>query len=71
MVVYHLEGHVSEIQEKIDTSLGDQIVDKEDGMDKLITYLDTIYVEDDMTEAWSKYKKFVRLEKKQEQPVTE
>ena len=71
VVVYHLEGHSSGIQEKIDTALGDDIQDKEDGLAKLIEYLDTIYAEDDMTTAWTCYKKFVRLVKKKEQSVTE
>ena len=71
VVVYHLEGHASGIQEKIDETLGDEIVDKEDGMKKLIDFLDTIYAEDDMTEAWSRYKKFVGLKRKDDEPVTE
>ena len=36
VVVYHLENHPSGIQEKIDTTLGDAIQDKEDGLEKLI-----------------------------------
>ena len=57
VVLYYLEGHPSGIQEKIDTTLGDKIID--DGLQKIITYLDTIYAEDEMTDAWTKYKKFV------------
>ena len=71
VVVYHLENHPSGIQEKIDTTLGDAIQDKEDGLEKLIKYLDEIYAEDDMTTAWTSYKKFTRLVKKKEQLVTE
>ena len=71
VVLYHLEGHPSGIQIKIDTALGDEIVDKEDGMDKLVVYLDSIYKEDEMTNMWTKYKKFVRLKKGDEQPVNE
>ena len=71
VVLYHLEGHPSQIQEKIDTALGDKIVDKEDGLQQLITYLDSIYGEDDMVDAWSKYKKFVKLKKSESQPINE
>ena len=71
VVVYHLEKHPSGIQDKIDTALGDKIIDKEDGLDKLLTYLDTIYAEDDMMEAWKKYKEFVRLKKEKDQPINE
>ena len=39
VVVYHLENHPSGIQEKIDTALGDAIIDKDDGLKKLIEYL--------------------------------
>ena len=71
VVLYHLEGHPSGIQEKIDTALGNDIVDTTDGMDQLIAYLDTIYKEDEMINMWAKYKKFVRLKKREDQPVTE
>ena len=33
VVLYHLEGHPSGIQEKIDTALGDDVVDKDDGLE--------------------------------------
>ena len=69
VVLYHLEGHSSGIQQKIDTALGEDVIDKEDGLKKLIEYLDEIYAEDEMTEAWSKYKQFVRLKKEIGQPV--
>ena len=71
VVLYHLEGHPSGIQEKIDTALGSAVEDKEDGLTKLIEFLDGIYAEDEMTEAWSKYKKFIHVKKDIEQPVTE
>ena len=70
-VVYYLEGHPSGIQDKIDTALGTDIENKEDGMTKLVTFLDGIYAEDEMTEAWSKYKQFIRLKKQIDQPITE
>ena len=71
VVLYHLEGHPSRIQDKIDTALGDKIIDKEDGMKELIAYLDTIYAEDDMVSAWINYKKFVKLKKIDTQPISE
>ena len=40
-------------------------------MDKLIKYLDSVFAEDDMTEAWTKYKKFIAVKRGKEQPVSE
>ena len=71
VVVYHLENHPSGIQDKIDTALGEKIIDKEDGMDQLITYLDSIFEKDDMADAWNKYKDFIRLKKKKDESITE
>ena len=71
VVFYHLQGHPSCIQKKIDTALGDQVIDKQDGWQKLIVYLDSIYKEDEMTDAWAKYKVFVHLKKLERQPITE
>ena len=71
MVLYHLEGHPSGIQQKIDTALGQEVIENEDGLKKIIAYLDEIYAEDEMTEAWSKYKQFIRLKKEVGQPVSE
>ena len=71
MVLYHLEGHPSGIQEKIDTALGDSIIEKPDGLEKLIAYLDSIYLQDEMVEMWEKYKQFVRLKKGEGQLITE
>ena len=71
VVLHYLEGHPSGIQEKIDTALGEEIEDQVDGMKKLIEYMDSIYAEDEMTTAWTKYKEFVRLKKNVDQPVVE
>ena len=71
VVLYHLEGHPSGIQEKIYTALGDEIVDKVDGLQKLIEYLDTIYAKDEMSDAWYKYKKFIQLKRTDQKPVNE
>ena len=70
VVVYNLEGDPSGIQEKIDTALGDQIVEKEDGMEKLIEYLDRIYKEDDMTTAWLTFREFIRVKKNESQTIS-
>ena len=73
VVLYHLEleNHPSGIHDKIDTAIGDDIVDNENGMNLLINYLDGIYKEDEMTNMWSKYKKFVRLKKSDNQSISE
>ena len=71
VVLYHLEKHPSRIQEKIDIAIGDDIIENESGLDKLIEYLDGIYGEDDMTEALSRYKEFIRLRKTKEQTIAE
>ena len=71
VVLYHMEDHASGMQSKIDTALGEEVVNKEDGMDKLIKYLDGIYAVDEMADALTKYKEFTRLTKKKSQSVTE
>ena len=71
VVLYHLQGHSSGIQEKADTALGDAVENKEDGLTKLIEFFDTIYAEDPMSEAWLKYKRFTQLKKSPDQPVTD
>ena len=70
-IVYHLEDHPSGIQEKVDAAIGPEIIDQEDGMTKLIAFLDTIYAEDEMSEAWNKYKDFIRLKRDPDQRVNE
>ena len=71
VVVYHLANHPSRIQEKMDIAIGEKLQDNDDGIKDLLEYIDTIYAEDDMTTAWIRYKRFVRLAKKKEQQVTE
>ena len=61
--VYHLQDHPSGIHQKIDTALGDDIVEKDDGLTKLIAYLNGIYKDDEMALMWSKYQMFTRLKK--------
>ena len=70
-VLYHLEGHPSGIQEKLDTALGTEVEDKDDGLTKVIKFLDDIYAEDEMSMAWSKYKQFTQLKRPVDQPVVE
>ena len=55
MVVYKLENHPSNIQEKITTQLGEELVDNEDGIEKLLAFLEGIYKKDSMADAWEKY----------------
>ena len=55
MVVYKLENHPSNIQEKITTQLGEELVDNEDGIEELLSFLEGIYKKDSMADAWEKY----------------
>ena len=61
VVVYGLEGHPTGIKEKIIVSIGDSLENAENGIDLLITFLDGIYQEDDMSAAWTKYKNFNKI----------
>ena len=42
MVVYRLEDHPSRIKEKIDTQIGNSLIDNKDGIKELISFLDGI-----------------------------
>ena len=59
--VYALRDHPSCIKEKITVNIGEKIQSAEDGIDTLITFLDTIYKEDEMAEAWTRYKNFQKV----------
>lgn len=61
VVVYGLEGHPTGIKEKIIVNIGDDLENAEDGINILINFLDTIYKEDDMSAAWTKYKNFNKI----------
>jgi hypothetical protein len=61
VVVYGLEGHPTGIKDKIIVSIGDDLENATDGIKKLIEFLDGIYKEDDMSAAWTKYKKFNKI----------
>ena len=69
-VLYNLEGHPSGIQEQIDIALGEEIVDKNDGLDKLIAHLDKVCKEDDMTISWLAFKDCIWIRKDEDQTIT-
>ena len=71
VVVYNLDGHPSRIKEKIILNIGDQIKDSDDGIAKLIEYLDKIYKVDDMADAWAKYKNFQRISRTDMVPIND
>ena len=70
VVVYNLDGHPSRIKEKIDIKIGKELEGAENGIDKLIEYLDTIYKNDDMSDAWTKYKNFQKVLRKPKQDIS-
>ena len=43
VVVYNLEGHSSGIKEKIEVKIGTELENNEDGIERLLKFLDTIY----------------------------
>ena len=53
VVVYRLEGHPTRIKEKITTQLGDTLQNNEDGIKELLIFMDSIFLEDDMADAWT------------------
>ena len=69
MVVYKLEGHASNIKEKIVTQLGDALEGEENGINILLDFLETIYGEDDMAEAYDKYVEFKSKKRKKDEPI--
>ena len=60
-IVLLLEWHSSGIKEKIKTQLGDELIDAEDGIEKLIEFLRTIYDTDHLADSFEKYMKFEKL----------
>ena len=69
MVVYRLEGHPSNIKEKIVTQIGDSLVGNKDGIKELLELLEKIYGEDDLADTYEKYVKFKNKRRGQEESV--
>ena len=69
MVVYRLEGHPSNIKEKIVTQIGDKLVGNKDGIKELLELLEKIYGEDDLADTYEKYVKFKNKRRGQEESV--
>ena len=69
VVVYSLDGHPSGIKDKIEVGIGTKLEDNEKGMEELIAFLDTVFQQDEMSEAWIKYKSFQRLSRKFNQDI--
>ena len=70
VVVYNLEGHPSRIKEKIDVKIGKDLENNKDGMAVLIEYLDSVYKEDEMSDAWNKYKNFQKVARSPKQDIS-
>ena len=62
-MVYSLDGHASGIKEKIQVRIGHKLDWYEKGIDKSIKFLDGIYLKDEMSEAWNKYKSFQKVKR--------
>ena len=58
VVVYSLDGHPSQIKDKIVTKIGKNLVGADDGIEKLIAFFDSIYKKDGMAEIWDRYQAF-------------
>jgi hypothetical protein len=71
MVVYCLEGDPSGVKEKIVTQISDKIIEKDNGIDELITFLDGIYAKDDMADAWDRFKEFSSCTRKDNQSISD
>ena len=69
VVVYRLEGHPTRIKEKITTQLGDTLQNNEDGIKELLIFMDSIFLEDDMADAWDKFSEFTAFQRKPDQPM--
>ena len=69
VVVYSLDGDPSGIKDKIEVGIGKELEDNADGMEELITFLDSVFQQDEMSEAWIKYKTFQRLSRKSNQDI--
>ena len=70
MVVYFLDGHPSQIKEKIVTHFGDKL-QADTGIKDLLEFLDSIYGKDDMSDVWDKYKSFSNHSRKAEEEISD
>ena len=70
LVVYRLEGHPSNIKEKIVTQIGDDLENNADGINKLLTFLESIYDENDLADTYEKYVEFKRKKRKRTSQFT-
>ena len=50
-------------------AIGDKLVDNEDGINELIVFLDGIYQQDEMSEAWLNYKSFQKVSRRKNQDI--
>ena len=57
-VIYMLQDYPLRIKEKIDTKLGDELVNNKEGIKLLLEFLSTIYGDDDISDAYRKYVAF-------------
>ena len=64
VIVYSLDGHPSQIKDKIVTKIGQTLIGNENGITKLIEFFDTIYQKDGMAEIWDRYKAFANSHRK-------
>ena len=66
-MVYNLEGHPSRIKENIEVKIGQELKGNEKGIE--IEYLDSIYQEDEMSDAWTKYKNLQKVSRTPKQDI--
>ena len=69
LVVYRLEGHPSNIKEKIVTQIGDDLENNADGINKLLAFLESIYDEDDLADTYEKYVEFKEKKRRKDEPI--
>ena len=71
LVVQCLDGDPSKIKEKIVSQIGDTLIGNAAGIEALITFLDSIYGKDDMSDIWEKYKAFSTHCRKPDQDIVD
>ena len=69
LVVYRLDGHPTNIKEKIVTQLGDDLEGDADGITKLLNFLETVYGDDDMADTYDKYVEFKNKKRKNDEAI--